>query len=89
MSAPAPGTPVIVGAGPEQLQQVRPESRYAANMRATMVGNAFNDPIVTATDPQTWTETTNIDAVAGAPLGSVSWPTENLAALNLDGAGPS
>lgn len=83
-----PGTPVIVGAGPEQIQQRRP-SGFAANMAATMVGYDVNDPPVTPGDFQTFAQDVNIEAVAGAPGGSVLWPTQNMAQLNLDGASPA
>lgn len=80
----APGTPLVVGAGPAQLQQNRP-TQYRANLAATMVGSVIDDPVATAGNPETFPQVVNIAAVAGAPPGSAAWGTPP----NLDGAAPA
>lgn len=87
-SAP-PGTPVIVGAGPEQLQQVRAVSRYQAATLETAVPNEVNYPVATAQDIQNFPQVVNIQAITDAPPGSAAWPDGQARAAALDGSAPS
>lgn len=78
-----PGAPLIVGAGPAQLQQGRP-TNYHANAVNTAVGSTIDDPVATATNPENFPQVVNIQAIQGAPAGSASWYQPN-----LDGAAPA
>lgn len=89
MSTSPPGTPLIQGEGPEQIQQANPLANYFASTLATMVPNTTMPNHVLAQDIQHIPQAVNELAIATAPVGVARPYNPALAFTVLDGSAPS